>query len=158
VETYRGHYAEIQQQIASTVEVLDSLDELGVACQQFVAHKAKKDGTKFLGELAEFEGEVYQSGCDNPAIDTDIASKLGDKRIVLVAGMPSEQGVLQYVTALQQSRMAGKLSKLEHVVVLDQCTTTVGEHRQDLDYFAKYMMQQQGVVIAELYRGETRIA
>jgi hypothetical protein len=158
VETFRDQYADVQQQIASTVSVLDSLDELGVKCQQFVGYKSKKDGQKFLGELAEFEGEVYQSNCDNPAIDTDIVEKLKDKRVVFVAGMPSEQGVMQYVTALNQSRLAGKLPNLEKVVVLDQCTTTIGDDREDMDYFAKYVMEQQNAVIAELYRGETRIA
>jgi len=158
VETYRENYADIQQNIASTVNVLDTLDELGVKCQQFVGYKKKKKGMKFLGELAEFEGEIYQSSCDNPAIDTGIVEKLKDKKLLLVAGMLSEQGILQYVTLLNQHRLADKLPKLENIVVLDQCTTTIGENREDMDYFSKYMMEKQDAIIGELYRGETKIA
>ena len=157
VESFKLDYASLREALDSSVRVLDSMDELGIGCQQYVKYKNRDDGDKMLGELADFDGEFYETGCANPAIDTDIIDKLKDKKIVLVMGFPSDQDVVQYVNSLVACRESKKLPNLEHVIVLDSCVTNFGLKAEDRDFWAKYTMEKSGAIVGTLYRGETRI-
>lgn len=157
VDFYKPQYSHLGSIVKGIINVLDSFDDLGIECQQFVKCSYLENGLELLGELSDFDGENYESPCSNPIHGTNIFDGLENKKVLLVAGIESEQMVMQYVNSLNAMRQAETLA-LEHVLVVNDCTSSVGKQRTERDLWAKYIMEKNGSTIIDLYRGETRIA